>query len=50
MSKDKGDDWSEVTPVYLIERISARVGSKESLTKPGLLSKPISNNPAEVRI
>ena len=50
MSKDKDDDWSEVSPVYLIDRMKARVGSPESLTKPGLLSKPISSNPVEVRI
>jgi len=50
MSKDKDDDWSEITPAYLIERISTRVGSRESLSKPGLLSKPISNNPAEKKI
>jgi len=50
MSKDKDDDWSEVSPVYLIDRMKARVGSPESLTKPGLLSKPISSNPVEKKI
>lgn len=49
MTKDSDEDWTGVTPEYLIKQINLKVGALESLAKPGLLAKPIAVNPVEVR-